>query len=122
MCPPYLTETSFPILRDAIKKIDVRTSSIIDFLATREENSISKFNLSDVPEFLSGKERNRLWREVLRTAQKGSFILYRSFSPDFFIPVEFADKFIYSESESRKFTNKEMTASYSNVYKYEVRR
>ena len=93
---------------------------IINFLRTVGDSEISKFNLSDVPEFLSKNERIDLWKEVIRSGKNKSLILYRSFSPNFLIPREYSKNFSYLAKQSEYLSKKEMTGSYSGVYLYEI--
>jgi S-adenosylmethionine-diacylglycerol 3-amino-3-carboxypropyl transferase len=118
--PAYLHEESFTELKKAVDKIEVRTCSMIELLKQKEDDSISKFNLLDMPEFLSTTEMHQLWHEIYRVAKNNAILIYRSFSPNFFIDTDLLNNFHYFEEESKKFSQREMTASYNNFYKYSI--
>lgn len=120
ICPPYLQKQNFDTLKRSVKKIRPCNVSIIDFLRTCPDSSVTKFNLSDVPEFLNSKDQFDLWREVGRTGKNNGLILYRSFSPNFLIPKAFSRTFIYVKEISEYLTEVEMTGSYSGVYIYKI--
>lgn len=119
-CPDYLLEKNFSLLKKKADVIEIFDCSLLDFLKSRDDNSINKFSLSDVIEFISPKKAGKLWAEIIRTAKNGSLISYRSFAPNLLPPKEFSSSFRYLADSSKEFSLKERTASYSNVYQLEV--
>lgn len=119
-CPPYLQKKYFVKLKRSVNKISPQNLSIIEFLRTLADSFVTKFNLSDVPEFLNYKDQLILWAEVVRTGKNKALILYRSFSPNFFIPEVFLSNLTYLKVISAKLTQKEMTGSYAAVYVYQL--
>lgn len=119
-CPDYLKEKNFNLLKRRINTIEIFDCSLIDFLKNQADNSINKFSISDVIEFLPKKQAEKLWTEIIRTAKNGSLISYRSFAPNILPPGEFDSHLRYFADYSQELTPQERTASYSNVYKLEV--
>lgn len=119
-CPDYLQEKNFNSLKKKVNTIEIFDCSLIDFLKDRGDNSIDKFSISDVIEFLPKKQAKKLWTEIIRTAKNGSLISYRSFAPNILPPREFNSHLRYFAVYSQRLTLQERTASYSNVYKLEV--
>lgn len=119
-CPDYLQERNFESLKKNINSIEIHDGTIINLLETQGANSINKFSISDVVEFSGQGEVERLWKEVIRTASNGALVSYRSFAPDIFPPAGVSKSLKYFADESKTFSLKERTASYSNVYKYEI--
>lgn len=122
LCPPYLQKRNFLKLKHSINKISWHNDSIVEFLQTLTDSHVTKFNLSDIPEFLCTNAQYRLWTEVRRTGKNNARVLYRSFSPDFFIPTPFLETFVYLKEVSELLTQKEMTGSYAAVYVYQIRK
>jgi len=95
--PPYLEEKGYNFIKNNQIQLDIITIDILNYLKSIPDNYLSKFNLSDVFEFLSEEENNRLWEEIIRTAKHGAIIVYwnnlvtRSY-PDYFSKNIFDDK------------------------------
>lgn len=118
ICPAYLRPASFPVLKKNLGQLSLHTCDIISFLRNLSPHTVSVFNLSDVPEFLSGRRRHELWHEVCRTAQPGARIIYRSVAPGLWIDQYQFPSLQYQQSVSTFLSRKDMTGSYAQVYVY----
>ncbi len=119
-CPDYLKEENFALLQTRAAAITIVDGTLTTALNRTPERSITKFSLSDVVEFLSKARQEALWQAVIRTAAPGALISYRSFAPQVFPSPALRPQFIYFPEASAQLTKREMTASYSNVYKFTI--
>lgn len=76
--PVYLRKENFEIIRDRTDRIRIITSGCRQYLATLPDNSISKFNFTNIFEWMSVGEFTLLLREVVRIATDGAVITYRN--------------------------------------------
>lgn len=74
--PPYLGEQGYSFIRNNQLPLDIITIGILNYLKSIPDNYFSKFNLSDIFEFLSEEENNNLWSEIVRTAKCDATIVY----------------------------------------------
>lgn len=72
--PPYLKEEHFATLKARIDRIEIRTASLFDFLATPESAACNKFSLSDVSSFLDEAAYAKLF-ECFRSRAGARFCL-----------------------------------------------
>jgi len=74
--PPYLEKEGYDFIRNNQFNLDIVTDNIFSYLKSVPDNYFSKFNLSDIFEFLSEKENDSLWEEIIRTAKPDALIAY----------------------------------------------
>lgn len=75
--PDYLSRESYNKLRNYNStQCEFRNDDLLRFLKNASDNSLTKYNLSDAFEFLSGEDALEIWREIIRTAKNGAKIAY----------------------------------------------
>lgn len=74
--PPYLEEKKFTLYKKSSNSLSIVTKSALEYLKSLPENTISKFNLSDIFESLSPSEIEQLWGEIIRTATKDAIVVF----------------------------------------------
>jgi len=74
--PFYIRPETVQRLKSKTTKIDIRTGHIYDILGDLPDNSLSKYNLSDVFESLSEKETQEIFSEVFRTGENNARIVF----------------------------------------------
>lgn len=75
--PDYLYRESYNKLRNCDSpQCEFRNDDLLSFLKNTSDNSLTKYNLSDAFEFLSGEEVLEVWREIIRTAKTGAKVAY----------------------------------------------
>lgn len=67
--PPYLQPTNFLTLRNRIPCIELHCGELTSFLRTHTRESFSRFNLSDVLEYMSPGEVEAFLAELIRTSR-----------------------------------------------------
>jgi len=78
--PYYSQEDNYKKLRDICTKDNSRlvcvSENLLTYLRTISDNTLTKFNLSDIFEALSLEENNKIWEEIVRTAKSGARVVY----------------------------------------------
>lgn len=74
--PPYLQEENQGVIKQRLYTLKIVTDNLLDFLKKMPNESISKFNLSDIFEPMSDAENSEIWREIFRTAKNHTRIVY----------------------------------------------
>lgn len=76
--PVYLQKENFEIIRNRVDRIKTITSGCYNYLSSLPKNSISKFNFTNIFEWMSVKEFTLLLLEVLRISKNDAVITYRN--------------------------------------------
>ena len=111
--PPYLKKESFPILKERINRIQIKTLSLQKTLADLSDDSITKFNFSNIFDWFDEKDFKQILSEIERVGKNGSRIFYSATRDDRDIPESI--KGIQSEKELvSQLMKKDRTTLYSN--------
>jgi S-adenosylmethionine-diacylglycerol 3-amino-3-carboxypropyl transferase len=73
---PYLRESNFRSLKEYIGDLQLICNSLEEYLKKLPPESISKFNLSDIFEYMSDEVFEMTLKEILRVAREGSRLAY----------------------------------------------
>lgn len=76
--PPYLREENYDILRSRLDRIEIITDSCQRHFSTLPDSSLSKFNFSNIFEWMSPGAFEELLRETVRVARDGAVLTYRN--------------------------------------------
>jgi S-adenosylmethionine-diacylglycerol 3-amino-3-carboxypropyl transferase len=76
--PVYLRRESFPVIRDRLDRVEIVTDSCERFFAGLEDSTISKFNFSNIFEWMSPAAFESLLRETVRVARDRAVLTYRN--------------------------------------------
>lgn len=76
--PVYLRSDNFEIIRSRLDRIEIVSNSCEDYFASLPANSISKFNFTNIFEWMSQETFEKLLRETIRVAKDGAIITYRN--------------------------------------------
>lgn len=78
--PFYAQEGNYKKLRKTYVNDNSRlvcvSENILTYLRTVSDNTLTKFNLSDIFEALSLEENNKIWDEIIRTAKSEARVVY----------------------------------------------
>ena len=111
--PPYLKKESFPILKERINRIQIKTSSLQKTLKDLPNDSITKFNLSNIFDWFDEKDFKQILSEIERVGKNGSRLFYLATRNDRGIPESIDG--IQSEKElASQLIKKDRTTLYSN--------
>jgi S-adenosylmethionine-diacylglycerol 3-amino-3-carboxypropyl transferase len=74
--PSYLHPFHFHTIKSRLYRINLVCASLRPWLSSRQAGSFSKFNLSDVFEYMSDAETGQILREIIRVSRPGSRLAY----------------------------------------------
>lgn len=74
--PFYLREENVSMIRKNLDRLEWHMASLEDFLERGKPGSLSKFNLSDIFEYLSPENSGRLLRRIASSARPGARLAY----------------------------------------------
>jgi S-adenosylmethionine-diacylglycerol 3-amino-3-carboxypropyl transferase len=92
--PVYLKKENYDFIRDRVDRIQIVTSGCHEFLRSLPGDTISKFNFTNIFEWMSIEEFTLLLLETLRSAKDGAVITYRNHLVTRNRPEIFADQII----------------------------
>ena len=76
--PVYLRRENYQPIRDRLDRVEIVTASCEGFFAGLEDSSISKFNFSNIFEWMSPAAFEALLRQTVRVARDKAVLTYRN--------------------------------------------
>ncbi len=76
--PPYLRAENFPVIRARLDRIELVTGRCEDYFAALPESCLSKFNFSNIFEWMSPAAFESLLLQTVRVARNGAVLTYRN--------------------------------------------
>lgn len=92
--PVYLKKENYDFIRNRVNRIKIVTSGCLEYLRSLPQETISKFNFTNIFEWMSVEEFSLLLTETLRIAKDGAVITYRNHLVTRNRPERFADQII----------------------------
>jgi S-adenosylmethionine-diacylglycerol 3-amino-3-carboxypropyl transferase len=92
--PPYLKKENYDLIRSRVDRIKIVTSGCLEYLRALPSDTISKFNFTNIFEWISIEEFALLLTETLRTAKDGAILTYRNHLVTRNRPESIADQII----------------------------
>jgi S-adenosylmethionine:diacylglycerol 3-amino-3-carboxypropyl transferase len=117
--PHYLSPEGYDSARRNAHKLVVVPRPIEEFLA--EDSGVDAFFLSNVFDWLTDEQRERLCRGVLSASAPGAALAYRNMLSAPALPAEFLERFRVDEGASLALIEIERSMSYRRVIVGEIR-
>ena len=76
--PYYLRKENFDLVRNRVDRIEIITSSCEEYFSSLTDSSISKFNFTNIFEWMAPDVYEKLLRETIRVAEDKAIITYRN--------------------------------------------
>jgi S-adenosylmethionine-diacylglycerol 3-amino-3-carboxypropyl transferase len=76
--PDYLRPENFDTIRKRVSRIEIITDSCQNYFSSIKDNSISRFNYSNIFEWMSEIDFENLLKETIRVAKDGGIMTYRN--------------------------------------------
>ncbi len=76
--PPYLREENFDLVRTRLDRVEVVTDSCEHFFSTLPDSCLSRFNFSNIFEWMSPASYENLLGEAVRVGRPGAILTYRN--------------------------------------------
>lgn len=118
--PPYLDKKNSAVYKDKLSSLSIFSDTVTNYLKSLPENTISKFNLSDIFETLSKKETEELWEEIFRTAKKDALVVFWDNLVAKPIPSSFEERANEETQLSSELYAKDRVFFYSNFHIYKI--
>ena len=120
--PFYLEKKNFIKIKNNNCNIDIITGNIIEYLKKIKDNSLNKFNLSDVFEAMSKKDSHIVFQEILRTGQNNSKIIFWNNLIKRDIPPNLKSNFIRDNEKEKELSVFEKFKYYEKFYIYKLKK
>lgn len=102
---PYLSEPNFQFLKHNIGKLRLVKTSFYDYIRTLHPNTVNKFNLSDIFEYMSEAEFNETWKEIERISKNNSSVAFWTLFIPRSLPDEPAQNFQLGQGFDKRISN-----------------
>lgn len=76
--PPYLKKENYEIIKSRLDRIEIISDSCENFFNNLPDNSISRFNFTNIFEWMSEDAFEKLLEETIRVAKNNAIITYRN--------------------------------------------
>ncbi len=112
--PPYLRRENFELIRSRLHRIRIVTNSCYTFLKQQPDDSITKFNFTNVFEWISGEAFTELLEQTIRVAKDGSVITYRNLLVPREHPEALSGSIISNKELAGRLHSKDLSFIYDN--------
>ncbi len=112
--PPYLRIENFEAIRNGLGTIEIVNDSCEHFFSTLPDSSISRFNFTNIFEWMSAEAFEDLLRSTIRVARDGAILTYRNLLVRRERPAALADQIVSLRGEARLLHEQDLSFIYSN--------
>lgn len=120
--PPYLTEENFLPLRTRLDHFSIAQDNLIHFLASQAPQSLNRYSLLDAQDWMDDATLNALWREITRTAEPGSRVIFRTAGKSDILPgrvmPDLMSQWTYDAARAREIYDMDRSAIYGAFHLY----
>jgi S-adenosylmethionine-diacylglycerol 3-amino-3-carboxypropyl transferase len=110
--PVYLKEENYDLIRKRADRIKTVTSGCLEYFRSLPGGTISKFNFTNIFEWISAEEFCLLLKEIIRVAKDGAVITYRNHLVTRNRPDSLADQLIPDEKLSIALHDRDLSFIY----------
>lgn len=119
--PPYLRETNFKVLKRNVGRIKLVLSSLESYLNNFNGDSISKFNLSDIFEYMDYQSFISLLNKIIGVGHSGAKIAFRTLFVPYTIPEKMQNQISSDTKLSNKLIDSDKTFFYGNFCIWDIK-
>jgi len=120
--PRYLTEENYEKIKKVADHVEVHQTSITEFLKSQPVESFDNYAFLDAQDWMNAVKLNELWSEVLRTAQPGARVIFRTVGAESPLTTKLSAKLLkkwhYDPKASAKAVAKDRSSYYSGFHVY----
>jgi S-adenosylmethionine-diacylglycerol 3-amino-3-carboxypropyl transferase len=118
--PPYLRRENYETIRNRINRIQVITDSCEHFFSVLPDCCISKFNFTNIFEWMSPETFTDLLKQTIRVARDGAVITYRNLLVFRERPASLANRIRCQREFARSLYERDLSFMYSNYVVEEI--
>ena len=118
--PVSYRKENFEIIKKNIDKIIFIKETIEGFLNRKNIKNITKYNLSDIFEYMSDKEMCEIFKSILNQSKKGTRIVYWNMLAEKRASKYF-EKLLYKEKQAKELLKKDKAFFYSDFIIEEIK-
>lgn len=111
--PLCYRKENFETIKKNIDRISLHSETIENFIQ-KEDVKISKYNLSDIFEYMSEEQMVKIVEKILENSPKGSILAYWNMLSPKRASKTLGDKLFYDEEKSKKLLNQDKAFFYSD--------
>jgi len=119
---PYLRKSNFLFLKENLGRIRLFCGSLDDYLRGLEPGSVSKFNLSDVFEYMSESDFEKSVREIGRVSREDAKLAFWTLLLPRTVPASLKDRIDSDISVSDKLFSTDQTFFYGSFEVWRINR
>ena len=112
--PPYLRKENYDLIKRRLNRIRIITDSCVNFFQQLPVDSISKFNFTNIFEWISEEAFANLLQETHRVAKNGAIITYRNLLVPREHPESLSENLHSEKLLARQLHNKDLSFIYNN--------
>lgn len=120
--PPYLRRENFETIRDRAHRIELVCASCERFFSTLQDSSITKFNFSNIFEWMSVDAFEELLRETWRVARDSAILTYRNLLVPRERPSKLAESILSLKAEAQELHRQDLSFIYNNYVVEQIRK
>jgi len=110
--PPYLKSWNFDLIRNRLDRIEIVTADCFEYFRSIPAGTISKFNFTNIFEWMSLQEFSDLLMEIIRVAKDRAIITYRNHLVSRNRPDSLADQIIPDERLGNELHERDLSFIY----------
>jgi S-adenosylmethionine:diacylglycerol 3-amino-3-carboxypropyl transferase len=112
--PPYLRHENFEAIRKNLHRVDVVNDSCEHFFSTLADSCITRFNFTNIFEWMSPEDYEQLLRTTIRVATDGAVLTYRNLLVRRERPVIFSTQIESLKARARILHEHDLSFIYNN--------
>ncbi|HVO75028.1 MAG TPA: DUF3419 family protein [Ignavibacteriaceae bacterium] len=112
--PVYLRKDNFEIIKSRLNRIKIVTGSCEDLFKSLSDNSISKFNFTNIFEWIPDEAFENLLKETIRVAKNKAVITYRNLLVPRKHPNTLKENIISQKELASRLFNRDLSFVYDN--------
>jgi len=118
--PPYLRRTNYDIIRSHVDRIEMVTDSCEHYFSTLPDSYVSKFNFTNIFEWMPDEAYEDLLKETIRVAKDRAIITYRNLLVFREHPVSFEKDIRSLRQLAKSLHERDLSFIYNNYVVEEV--
>jgi len=120
--PYYLQPQNFNIIRARLDRIRLVTDNCEHYFSTLSDNYISKFNFSNIFEWISCSDFEKLLHETIRIAKNGAILTYRNLLVHRECPLILSKQIKSHKKYAAELYNNDLSFIYNNYVVEEIQK